>query len=50
MMARDSLETTHSVRFEVYNPEEIKTLFDEISYDKVIFQLNWLSALKRLKF
>ncbi len=35
MMGRDSLESTHSVRFEVFNPDEIKTLFDEISYDKV---------------
>lgn len=31
----DSLESTHSVSFEVNNAEEVKTLFDEISYNKV---------------
>ncbi len=31
----DSLMTSHSVRFEVNNTKEIKTLFGEISYYKV---------------
>lgn len=34
-MTRDSLDSTHSVRFEVFNPGEIKNLFDDISYHKV---------------
>ena len=33
-MVRDSLHSTHSVSFEVFNPAEVKTLFDDISYHK----------------
>jgi aminopeptidase N len=34
VMVRDSLESSHSVKFEVFDPDEVRTLFDEISYDK----------------
>ncbi|CAF0920546.1 unnamed protein product [Brachionus calyciflorus] len=34
VMELDSLESSHSVKFEVNDPSEIDSLFDEISYDK----------------
>ncbi|CAF0998437.1 unnamed protein product, partial [Brachionus calyciflorus] len=35
VMELDSLESSHPVKFEVNDPNEINSLFDEISYDKV---------------
>jgi aminopeptidase N len=34
-MRKDSLESSHSISLPVNNPNEINSLFDEISYDKV---------------
>ncbi len=33
----DSLETSHPIKVDVNDPDEISSLFDEISYDKVTF-------------
>lgn len=35
VMELDSLESSHSVSFDVNDPGEINSLFDQISYDKV---------------
>jgi hypothetical protein len=34
-MNKDSLESSHPINTEVNDPNEINSLFDEISYDKV---------------
>ena len=34
-MILDSLEGSHSVSFDVNDPNEVNELFDSISYDKV---------------
>ena len=37
MMVKDSMETSHPISVQVKNPNEINSLFDDISYDKVRF-------------
>jgi hypothetical protein len=34
-MIKDSLESSHPISVEVTNPNEINSIFDSISYDKV---------------
>ena len=34
-MVKDSLESSHAINVEVNNPNEINSLFDDITYNKV---------------
>ncbi len=47
-MVKDSYERSHPIKVDVINPNEITSLFDSISYDKVniYFILSYARLLK----
>ena len=47
---QDSLESSHPISVPVNDPSEINSLFDAISYSKVILFLNTRKYTKNIKF
>lgn len=47
-MVKDSLESSHSINMDVNDPNEINSLFDSITYDKV-YKLEKSFFNKKLK-
>jgi aminopeptidase N len=46
VLVKDSLESSHPVSIDVDNPDEINSIFDSISYDKVCLLFQFFSDLK----